>query len=649
MEQIHVVFSEKDVDRVADSVVQHGLLQVVDSAEMEQWAQTLTTAGTGEETAEMQSRRERVERLLKALNLEVSVEEAKNAEGSWQSLDEKVAEIERDVEGQLHAREEAVKELGRLEELESRIHEVPSLRLPLVSRDAHSYLAVETGRIADENMEILRERLGSILHVLAPVGRFGGMTTLFVVALRRDNQRLQSALKEAGFQPLTLNEEKDMASPELFKELDEKIETIRKKIRTVEEELGKKARESGAFLRSVLYRTRREALKQRIMKYFRRTERTFLLSGWIPRDERERFVRKIRRATENRCIVEGIPAEDIPSVREGKIHVPVQLKNPPLFRPFELITSAYGIPAYRTIDPTPLLGISFLLMFGMMFGDVGHGFVLSGVGAFLAMKGRKASQKSAGWLLFYGGCFSMVFGLLFGSVFGVEDLLPALWMKPMESITQLFRVAIFFGIGMVTLAIGINVLNGIRKKDILGAVFDKAGLLAVIVYWCGIVVATRMITTRAEASGNVSRIIPILMLVSVVLLFLKEPIVHLARGKRKLFPEGVATGIMGGIVELLEIFLGFLANTVSFIRVAAFGLAHAGLFMAIFALSDAVRGMAGGVVSVLVLIAGNVVIICLEGLVVTIQAVRLEFYEFFSRFFEQGNVAYRPLSEEMKA
>jgi V/A-type H+-transporting ATPase subunit I len=137
-------------------------------------------------------------------------------------------------------------------------------------------------------------------------------------------------------------------------------------------------------------------------------------------------------------------------------------------------------------------------------------------------------------------------------------------------------------------------------------------------------------------------------MVSVSLLFFREPILHLFQGKHKLFPDGVATGIMGGIVEILEILLGFLANTVSFIRVAAFGLAHAGLFMAIFALADAVQGIAGGAVSVLVLIFGNVGIIALEGLVVTIQAVRLEFYEFFSRFFEQGSTSYRPLSTELE-
>ena len=438
-----------------------------------------------------------------------------------------------------------------------------------------------------------------------------------------------------------------MPSPELSKKLGLEIDQLREKKAAVQERIEKLSDEHGSFLKSVLLRVRRDILTKQIFKYFRKTERTYFLSGWIPIDRRDAFIQEIRKSSQNRCIIEEIPAEKIPSVWEGKIHVPVELKNPRLLKPFEILTKTYGIPSYTSIDPTPVLGISILLMFGVMFGDVGHGLVLCLIGMLMFMKGKKATLRSAGLLLSYAGFSSIVFGFLFGSLFGLEHLLPALWLKPMESIPQLFKTAIFFGIGMISLAMAINVINGIRRRDFLGLIFDKAGLLAAVLYWCGILVVTRIVT--AEARGDVSVLVPILMISSVVLLFLREPIVHLIQGKRKLFPEGVATGIMGGIVEILEILLGFLANTVSFIRVAAFGLAHAGLFMAIFALSDAVSGMAGGFISALVLVFGNVLIIGLEGLVVSIQAVRLEFYEFFSRFFQQGSTGYRPLEAKLKA
>lgn len=649
MEQVHVVFSDRDVARVADTVVRQGSLQIVDAAEMETWAQNLSRAGSGEETNEMRARREHVEGLLKGLGLTDGGEGIVPDERGWGELDRKLVEIERSMRAELVSREELEKELARLEELRNRVDTIPTEGFPLKTREEHSYLAVEVGTVVEKNMETLRRNLEPILHVLTVLGHVGGITKIVVVSLRRDREKLQSALEEAGFEPSLLEEEGQVPSPEFIKKLNQEIDQYRDKKFSIEERLQKVANEQGTFLRSVLMRVRRDILKHQILKYFRKTERTYLLSGWIPSEQRETFIREIRKATQNRCVIEDIPAEKMMSVREGRVQVPVRLKNPPLLKPFEILTKMYGIPAYQSIDPTPLLGVSFLLMFGVMFGDVGHGLVLILTGGLMAMKGKRASLQGAGLLLFYAGCASVLFGLLFGSIFGVEHLLPTLWLKPMESISQLFKTAIFFGIGMISLAMGINIINGIRKRDFLGLIFDKAGLLAAVLYWCGIVVATRLITTEAEVRGEIPMLIPVLMLGSGVLLFFREPIIHLIRGKRKLFPEGVTTGIMEGIVEILEISLGFLANTVSFIRVAAFGLAHAGLFMAIFALSDALRETAGSFFSILVLVFGNILIIGLEGLVVSIQAVRLEFYEFFSRFFQQGSMGYRPLGGELMA
>jgi len=647
MEQIHVVFSEKDVGKVADAVVRQGALQIVDAAEMEGWARNLTRGGSGEETSEMKSRREKIEGIMRDLGITDQLETIRPDEAPWEEIDGKVTDLERSYKSDISSREEIDKELVRLEELRNRMDTVSIPDFPLKSRDEYTYLAIEIGHLAEENLEILRRNLESFLHVLTVLGQVGGMTRIVVMTLKRDHDKLQSALQEAGFQSAPLDEIGELPSPEFIKKMDQEIDRLREKKFSIDERIKKLAQDHESFLRSVLLRIRRDTLKTHILKYLRKTERTYLLSGWIPTTLRESFVHEIRKTTQNRCVIEEIPAENIPSVREGKVQVPVELNNPRLLKPFEILTKAYGIPAYYSIDPTPLLGISLLLMFGVMFGDVGHGLVLCITGLLLAMRGKKASLQSAGLLLFYAGFSSIIFGFLFGSIFGLEHLLPTLWLKPMESISRLFKMAIFFGIGMISLAILINVINGIRKRDFLGLIFDKAGLLAAVLYWCGIIVVTRMLTTEQTKEG-LPVLIPVFMLGSVALLFLREPIVHLIQGKRKLFPEGVATGIMGGIVEILEIFLGFLANTVSFIRVAAFGLAHAGLFMAIFALSDAVKGMAGGVVSGFVLFFGNILIIALEGLIVSIQAVRLEFYEFFSRFFQHGATGYRPLKAELK-
>jgi len=281
-------------------------------------------------------------------------------------------------------------------------------------------------------------------------------------------------------------------------------------------------------------------------------------------------------------------------------------------------------------------------MFGMMFGDVGHGAVLLGIGAWLGFRPKRKSESVAlvGRLAFYCGISSVVFGFLFGSVFGLEELIPHLWMKPMNNVIYFFKVAIYFGIAIISLGILFHVVNSIRMRHYKATVFDHAGLIVAIMYWGGIVAISIFLSNEP---------IPVKLLVGaigvpILLLFFREPILALASRRKMVFETGVGSYIFESIIEVVEILIGYLANTVSFIRVAAFSLAHVGLFIAVFSLVDMVKGKSGGMIySILILVLGNVGIIALEGLVVTIQAIRLEYYEFFGKFFFGGGVAYKPI------
>ncbi|MBN2104008.1 hypothetical protein JW835_08225 [bacterium] len=645
MEQIHVLFYQGDVEAVADTLVRHGALQLVDAADMETWAESLQKAGTGEESAELLERQERVESLFHQVGERVDFSSAKFSEMDWEQMDNQVRKVKLELDGLIQSQEEKGRELNHLRELKKHLEESPRIGVSIENKEAYTYLAVEAGRVADENMTILKKSLSPVLHVMSSVGSFGGMSTVILVGLRRDREKLLSAMREAGAQPVDTKEEAEALAPEAVQELSEKIHHAQIQFDDLIKKISTWKNDYFVFLSNALYQIKREALKEQIQKYFRRTEHTYLISGWIPLKERDGFIKEVRKATQNRCVIEKHTADELTSVRQGKVQVPVQMKNYKVFKPFELITGAYGIPAYRTIDPTPILGLSFMIMFGMMFGDVGHGLVLTLLGIGFLIRGKSEMQKHAGLLLCYVGGSSMVFGFLFGSLFGFEDLswLQPLWMRPMDSISELFKFCIYFGIGMIFTSILINIVNAVRLKKYWDILFDNAGFFAALFYWSGIVIASRIVTSAAPTQNIFVIYAPAFMIFAMVLLFFREPIIHLAQGKRKLYPEGALTGIVSSIIELMEISLGFLANTVSFIRIAAFGLVHAGLAMAIFSLSDAV----GGLGSVFVIIFGNVFIILLEGLVVSIQSVRLEFYEFFNRFFKEGRVSYRPLRSEL--
>jgi len=240
----------------------------------------------------------------------------------------------------------------------------------------------------------------------------------------------------------------------------------------------------------------------------------------------------------------------------------------------------------------------------------------------------------------YCGASSVLFGILYGSVFGVETLIPTLWLKPLEGIEVLFKVAISFGIAVVSLGIILNIVNSVRTHSFVEHFFDESGPLIGVVYWAAVGVGIKFVLS----SGRVSdKAIVLGVLTPLGIFFMQGPIMRIVGKRDQMFPEGVGTYVLEQLVETMEILMGYLANTVSFIRLAAFALAHAGLFVAVFSLAEVVGNVPGGtVLSWFVLILGNMVIILLEGLVVTIQALRLEYYEFFGKFFSGVGSKYQP-------
>jgi V/A-type H+-transporting ATPase subunit I len=380
----------------------------------------------------------------------------------------------------------------------------------------------------------------------------------------------------------------------------------------------------------------------KVKSYLKKTRKTYIFSGWVPSKRKREVENEILRAAKGRAIVEIISPEEITGVKSGQLKVPVMLENPGFFRPFEMLVSSYSLPEYKFIDPTFFVAISFLIMFGMMFGDVGHGIVISIIGWLLGFRksGRSDGVTLVGKLGFYCGLASIVFGFLYGSVFGVETWIPHLWLSPMHEIGRFFKFAIFFGVGMISVGIIFNLINTLRVRNFMGTFFDHAGLVSAILYWSGIGAAAIFMRNRPIPI----KLVTFGILLPVFLFFLREPLAAIFGRRRMRFSTGVGTYVMESFVEIIEIITGYLGNTVSFIRVAAFALAHAGLFVAVFSLVDLVKEESGGAIwTVLIFLIGNAVIIALEGMVVTIQAIRLEYYEFFGKFFVGGGTAYKPI------
>ena len=308
---------------------------------------------------------------------------------------------------------------------------------------------------------------------------------------------------------------------------------------------------------------------------------------------------------------------------------PTKLRNPRLFRPYEYYVQMYGMPNYGSIDITSFVAITYTVLFGIMFGDLGQGFVLF-IGGILAWKLKK---MDLGKILGPCGISSMFFGLIFGSFFGFEEFLDPLYKavgmsgKPlsvMDSINSILLFDIGIGIALVAVSICINIYSNIKAKQIGAALFDNNGAAGLALYLCGVSLAVKFMSGPDLIPGTVCAVV---MPVCAVILFLKEILIGIVDKHENWKPQSISDFIMQNIFEMLEYVLSYFSNTVSFLRVGAFVLVHAGMMMVVFSL-------AGESENIFVIILGNILVICLEGLLTGIQALRLEFYEMFSRCFE---------------
>lgn len=646
MHQINVLVFESEVDEVAKAIVRLGILHLVKLDDQEPWAENLRGYEAGEIRGKMDRMRGRLALLMKSLGirepaLDPGAGIADVTMGDLGEMERFADELERAVAGPLERRADVRQKLERLEAIANEVAPLMELGLP-IGKTPYTFLDLHYGEVRSENLDYIRDKIAQMPAVVLSLSKRDKNDLILLIGLKSDRLKIKKILREAAFYPIEVGEEARKEAAGVKGELSRKIESLREEAALLDAEIARLRDENSARIAEYSRSLRVAALLLRVKNYLKRTKKTFIFSGWIPAESRREVEKEILRAAKGRAIVEVLSPDDIAGVKAGRVQVPVLLKHPGFFKPFEMLVSNYGLPDYKVIDPTIFFAITFLAMFGMMFGDVGHGAVLAVLGLWLGFlrKGAAGSTALVGRLAFYCGLSSIVFGFLFGSVFGIEELIPHLWMRPMSNVMYFFKVAIYFGIAVISLGIVFNIVNAIRVRRFRASVFDHAGLIVAVIYWGGIVSVSIFLSNRPIPA----RLLVWFIGVPILLLFLKEPILALAGRRKPHFETGVGSYIFESTIEVIEILIGYLANTVSFIRVAAFSLAHVGLFIATFSLVEMVKGESGGTIyTILILVLGNVGIIALEGLVVTIQAIRLEYYEFFGKFFFGGGVAYTPI------
>ena len=421
-----------------------------------------------------------------------------------------------------------------------------------------------------------------------------------------------------------------------IKELEEDMKQDQEHLDHVIETEKKFVEESAERL-SELY-TKLQCLNQtyEVQKYVVLLGERASISGFVPEEDVERVKQQF-------ADIANVEVEVRPAHSDSRLTPPTKLKNNWFVRPFEMFVEMYGMPCYEDFDPTPFVALTYCLLFGIMFADVGQGLVLSLVG-YIAYKKMNMRLGEVGMRI---GLFSAFFGLIFGSVFGNEELLNPMFHalgfaeKPFEVMAPSFVMpllisAIAIGAVLILVSMLINVTQSLKNKQLGKALFSQNGIAGFVLYGSLLV----GIALQMGAGIQVLTLPYILILIGIpaVLIFMQEPLERLLEHE-KLFPNGFGGFFMEAFFEMFEICLTFLANTMSYLRVGGFVLSHAGMMLVVSTLMSMV-----GNASPLVFVLGNIFVMVLEGMIVGIQVLRLEFYEMFSRYFDGNGIAFKALN-----
>src|SRR5215217_587786 len=655
MTEVELIVPSKDLMAVTKVLGNHGVFHQIDSTYL--GLENLGPNTWQEKAAAYSPLERRIQVIMQNLNLEEKYVGTSNVDSisDLEPLQSAVDRIEAEVK---QVSDQLAAEKKNLEQLESQLHQLE----PIADANANvgalrnsTYMHSVLGILPAENVSRLETSLARVPHAFFTLREDPKKPVVWILGPRSNADVIDRAVKSAYLNPLTLPEEFEGSPAEITQSLRKAIEVSKQKISEFNSALAKLAGTHQQELYRLLWDVHVTRLIADAIARFGQLRHTYVVVGWVPSAAFESLMGRLKQASKE-ILVEARQIE--PAGRHA--NVPVALRNPGALQPFELLVNTYARPRYEEIDPTVLVAITFPLLYGAMFGDVGHGLVLAAIGWFL-------SRRSAlGGLLVACGLSGAIFGFLYGSIFGFEEVLPHhpffgrfFWMSPIHDVLAILQVAIGAGIVLLITAHVVNLYNAARSGDWGRFFFDSNGLAGLVLYLSFLVilgsVAASLFTGDSFLPpvlleiGRIGIVVTIAKILFVVGLFLatifSHPLQHWMETGHFEVEGGWGMFAIQSAAEVLEKFISMLSNTLSYVRVGAFAIVHAGFTGAVFVIARLVGGGAeSGFGYWTVVVLGNLFVIGLEGFIVTIQTMRLHYYEFFSKFFRGGGSPYEPLT-----
>ena len=455
-----------------------------------------------------------------------------------------------------------------------------------------------------------------------------------------ESLKVDAVFRSLHFERITLNLVSDGTPADLYRELEKEIEETTKKINDLNKEVFQMLEDRAPQLVAAHQRLEEMSKNFDVRKMAARMqdneEDSYILCGWMAENDVEKFLEETK--DDDKIF---IMVEEDKETYFGE--PPTKLKNPKLFKPFEMYVQMYGLPAHNEMDPTIFVGLTYSFIFGAMFGDVGQGLLLALVGGLLYFWKKIPLAGIIGT----AGVFSTFFGFMFGSIFGFEDIIDAVWLRPINSMTTLpfigklntvFIVAVAFGMGVIIFTMILHIINALRSHDPGAAWFDVNGA-AGLVFYASVVATIVLFMTGHKTPGGI--VMAVMFGIPLLLILFKEPLTKKIQKRTDKMEEGKAMFLVQGFFELFETLLSYFSNTLSFVRIGAFAVSHAAMMEVVLMLAGVEEGNPNWIIVIL----GNLFVCGMEGLIVGIQVLRLEYYEMFSRFYKGSGRAFNPYTK----
>jgi V/A-type H+-transporting ATPase subunit I len=639
MTEIELVVPAKDLLAVTKILSGKGRFHQIDASYLTSEKGVVLPNTWQDKMTAYSSLERRIQIILQALNMNEGLppstefEEMTDIETFLPVVEEIEAEVKK-ISDQL------VNETKKLEQLESTLNQlepIADIDIDISTLRNQRYLFSTLGVIPVNNIERLQESLSRVPFFFLTLRQDNQKAVVWLAGARTNIEILERAIRSAYLIPLNLPDGYQGTPAEIIKVLLKNKEEYQENIIRLKNELINVNEERKQQLQTLFWDVHASWVMADAIIHFGRLKYTYLIIGWTPSKGLAELTQRLKLASK-KILIEAFPTKR----GGGQQDVPVDLKHAKALDSFQLIVTTYSRPRYNELDPTILIAITFPLIYGAMFGDVGQGIVLALLGWLLISRRIKALRSMAplGGLVTACGLAATVFGFLYGSVFGFEDVLPALWMRPLDNIMLLLEIAI--GAGGILLSIGfiIGIINAVTSNDWGKLLFERNGIPGLLLYWSLLGMAGNAFL---KITILPSFIFIILATYGAVAIMFSELFKHLLEGHRPLISDSISTFAIQAVFELFETLISFLSNSLSYVRIGAFAVAHGGLSQAIFILG-ALVSPGHGIGYAVVILLGNIFIIGFEGLIVGIQTMRLEYYEFFSKFFVGGGKRYEPLT-----